>query len=545
MSKMDRISRRSFLVGAAGIGALATMGLSSCAAKAGNGSSSGSASSSSSGSSAGQGASGFPEYAPAGSVSAPELEESAAVGDPITEYASEETYDVVVVGAGVGGVPCAIAAYEAGANVCLLQKESVPVGQGMGGSCVNMDDTNELGAIHLIHSLRDFCELQPNWALNKVWADNCFEALSWYAEKCTEAGMVEGTDFTFGAGPAKFEYPEGNVTMKMFNPQGGMDSPTKKLGEYFAEKFTVKFSTPGVQLIVDNGEVTGIYADQGKGEYIKINATKGVILATGDYQNNTAMVEKYVPNAQPFERKQMNKTGDGQLMGMMAGGLMQPIVHTKMIHAKNWGANATVLRDLPFMAVNMNGVRFCAEDVEMYYRNNLVRNQPDGVWITIMDSNYNLQCDAMGYAGLPVEDLEAVGEEGGVYKADTLEELASKLGVPTDAFVDSVNRYNELCSQGGDLDFGKPTEYMLPVNTPPFYGLHREFAISAITSGLVINNQAQVLDKDEVPIEGLYAIGNCSGPFYGSIDYPAEIPGLSVSRCITYGYVIGSAVAKK
>ena len=108
----------------------------------------------------------------------------------------------------------------------------------------------------------------------------------------------------------------------------------------------------------------------------------------------------------------------------------------------------------------------------------------------------------------------------------------------------TVDRYNQLVSDGsGDLDFGKPTEYMMPIDTPPFYGLHREYAVSAITSGLEINGNAQVLDSERNPIEGLYAIGNCSGPFYGTIDYLADVAGLSLSRAITFGYVIGKQVA--
>ncbi len=534
MSKAEQkgLTRRNFIAAAtASVGAMGIMGLTSCSS---TGSSSDDAVESGP----------YPEFDIPGRPSMAEFAESAAIANPIEDFDAEETYDVVVVGAGVGGVPAAISAYESGANVCLLQKEPEAVGQGSGCCRIDRDKTDDLGVVHLVHSMRDYCHLRSNWKLNLTWATNCTDAVQWYAEKCQEAGLVEGTDFS-SKPLGTFEYPEGAAYTIMYDFEGGMNTPTKALAEAFGENVHVHYSCPGVQLIKDGDRVVGIYAQQDDGSILKVNATKGVILATGDYQNNTAMVDKYVPDAQPFERKQFNKTGDGHLMGLMAGGRMQNAGHTKMIHAKNWGANATVLKNTPFLAVNMNGERFVAEDITMYYRNNAVRTQPNNVWITIMDSDYASQVESMGLESpISLEELESIGEEGGVYKADTLEELAEKLGVPTDTFIGTVERYNELCSSGnGDSDFGKPTEYMMALQTPPYYGLHREFAVSAITSGLEINEHAQVLDQDRNPIEGLYAIGNCSGPFYGSIDYPVEIAGLSVSRCITFGYVTGSYVA--
>lgn len=525
------ISRRSFLTATAAMGAVATLGLAGC----GN-----SPKSSASQAAETTGDAPYPERDFAGRLSMSDFESSAAEPTPITEFDEEESYDIVVIGAGTGGVPAAIAAYEAGANVCLIQKEVNAVAQGTGCCYLNPETTDELAAKHLMHSLREFCSYRSTWSLNNVWAENCAEAITWYGEKTDEAGVPHNSK-ELGV----FEYPEGSATTIMFDYEGGMNTPTVGLAEYFGDKVNVHYECPGVQLVKDGDRVTGVFARRKDGTILKLNASKGVIIATGDYQNNDNMVEKYLPNALPFEKKQMNKTGDGQLMGMMAGGLMQNIGHTKMIHAKNWGANCTLFRDTPFLAVNLNGERFCAEDVGFYYRNNMVEWQPDGVWLCIIDSDFEAQAAAMGEKRLAtLEDLQSAGEEGGVYTADTIEELASKIGVPADALTATVERYNELATSGaGDLDFGKPTEYMLPVQKAPFYALHKEFAVSAITSGLVINEHAQVLDQDRNPIEGLFAIGNCSGPFYGSIDYPMDIAGLSVSRCITFGYVTGRYVA--
>ena len=86
---------------------------------------------------------------------------------------------------------------------------------------------------------------------------------------------------------------------------------------------------------------------------------------------------------------------------------------------------------------------------------------------------------------------------------------------------------------------------MVPVDTPPFYGIHRHVRMSAICSGVDVNANHECLTPDGAVIENLYAIGNCSGNFYGGIDYPLTVFGLSLGRCYTEGYVIGRMVAEK
>ena len=100
-----------------------------------------------------------------------------------------------------------------------------------------------------------------------------------------------------------------------------------------------------------------------------------------------------------------------------------------------------------------------------------------------------------------------------------------------------MKRYNELVAAGKDEDFGKPANYLVPVDTPPFYGIHRHVRMSAICSGVDVNAKHECLTPEGEVIENLYAIGNCSGHFYGGIDYPLTVFGLSLGRCYTEGYV--------
>lgn len=148
---------------------------------------------------------------------------------------------------------------------------------------------------------------------------------------------------------------------------------------------------------------------------------------------------------------------------------------------------------------------------------------------------------------------EESGEKKGVYedqvatfKADTLDELAKKLGI-TDAaaFKKSVERYNALAAEGKDEDFGKDGKWLTTIDTPPFYGIHRKVRVSAIVSGVHVGEHMEVLKADSTePIKGLYVIGNTAGDFYCGIDYTMWMPGLSLGRAHTQGYVMGKYVAK-
>ena len=144
-----------------------------------------------------------------------------------------------------------------------------------------------------------------------------------------------------------------------------------------------------------------------------------------------------------------------------------------------------------------------------------------------------------------VEEHHAQGcaETAGQIAADT-ESGAYELDAA--AVQATVDRYNELCAKGSDDDFGKNPTFMRAIDTPPFIVVPHEFGmgLSAIIGGLLVNADNQVLKADEhTPIDGLFAVGNVSGCFYGGVDYPMDVLGLSIGRAITGGYLAGKHVA--
>ena len=124
------------------------------------------------------------------------------------------------------------------------------------------------------------------------------------------------------------------------------------------------------------------------------------------------------------------------------------------------------------------------------------------------------------------------GEYGVVY---ITEELAALLDVPADELQKTIDRYNELCDQGTDADFGKKSAYMHKIEKAPFWGVRKHIRVSSIDSGVNTNANGQALDADGKVIEGLYCVGNVGGVFYGGADYPFHQTGLSLGRCYTFG----------
>lgn len=515
-------------------------------------------------------------------------------------------FDVVVVGAGAAGVPAAGFAAEAGAKVALLQKEASVVSQGNCGSAIIKSRSTEAGVMKWVHHTNGLDDWRADPKLLKAYADHSEEALMWYLNR---AGLTEETEYGDGSkvdsnekcsellnnGKGLFAYMSTSQDLtgvwsdRMDSYYYGEDhcyfmapwigpkpqnvgNVLQEVLNNVAEKCSnleIFYSTPAVQLVKDGDKVTGVIAKDSDGKYIQFNAAKGVILATGDYMNNDAMVARWCPDVADFDKKQYHKTGDGHVLALSAGAKMEPLGHTKMMHDFDSGQ----MYEEPFLYLNMDGERFTNEYTGFVYMGNILKfqrgynganvdaNHPEGSrgwYCTIYDSDYvNWPQDEFVSRMVPPEGMQkyipgAVENPEGVfanlidsYCCDTLEELAEKLDIPADALKASVERYNELCEAKDDVDFGKPAKYMHPIKTAPFWGVRKHIRVSSIDSGVMTNENGQALNKDGEVIDGLYCVGNLGGPFYGGNDYPFHQTGLSLGRCYTFGMLAGKHAASK
>ncbi len=475
---------------------------------------------------------------------------------PDSSIKTAQIFDVVIVGAGASGVPASLSAAEHGAAVAVLQKENIVVSQGNSGTGIDLAKSDPAGIEALVARLMKDNAHRCNPKLIRQWAYNSGEAVTWVIERAKRGGaqVIDQGNLQQGA-ILKVNGYELNYITSFFGPKpytagDGMRALAKTAAKAGARFF---FSTPAVQLIQDaSGHVTGVIGKREDGTFMRFIARKGVILATGDYQNNQAMCDYFIPDAKHFGRKQVNRTGDGFIMGYWAGGVIEPIGHTKMLH--DFDAGPASMCDMPFLAVDQTGKRFVNETVEMSVLNNYLRQAENtGQYSQIFDSNYMTQAANWPGKLVPPDGLknympDEPGPHHGVFetfinthKADTLEELAQKIKVDTATFVATVKRYNEVVASGRDSDFGKPADLLHPIDTPPFYAYPLRPGITFTFLGLKVDERARVLMQDGKPSANIFASGEIMS---GNILGQGYLAGFGMTLGTVFGRIAGEEAAR-
>ena len=177
-----------------------------------------------------------------------------------------------------------------------------------------------------------------------------------------------------------------------------------------------------------------------------------------------------------------------------------------------------------------------------------MQNQPGGINWYITDGDAANAINKMWTPSSscygPKEVWVGAATSENALKADTLEELAGLMGVPAEAFVETIEHWNAMCEAGEDSDFHMLPSMMHPIKTAPFYANLEGAAALCTAGGLQVTPNSEVLDTEFNVIEGLYAIGNVSGSmFHGT--YPHKLNCISHSRCITFGYNVAKTLASK
>ena len=542
------LDRRSFLAGGAALASGAALAaLTGCAAQE---------TKSASGTPAEAEASSTTAYLPVDLTMA-DVEDSLVELDLITDFASEETYDVVVVGAGVSGVPAVLTAVEEGATVCCLQRESKPAANGFGTSAVYKGASTPGG---IKRWLEDFAK-GDGWRVNRELfqhhVDHSEEAVTWLLYEAEEAG-VEGIT---GKTSSTVCYDDGPVAavFEISAPEGGNQLIMEELAKRAEDMGAVfHYSTPCVQLVqAEDGTVLGAIGKASDGSYIKVNANKGVILATGDYMNNAAMVDHYSRDLSgKYLELQQNRTGDGTILGILAGARIVPPAHPHQVHGL-----IPFFMKCPIIALDGEGNRFMNENIYMTSWNTVASyHYPAGeqtILYRFFDSEYESKYGTHGelqpLAPRAMLDncidtktpLSSYDFHNVAHRADTLEELCKDVGLPYENVKKSIDRYNELVDKGEDEDFGVKAEYLYKIETGPFYCIKDVLGLAAINGGFTVNGNYEAIDADGNVIPHLYGAGVCADGICGGINW--SMPGgCSNSHCITSGrYTALLAVGKE
>ena len=490
---------------------------------------------------------------------------------PAEEIARETTADIVVVGAGIAGMSCALSAAQSGAEVTVLEQSGNWTARGMNIGIIDSGFLKERGWDYSAEDVaREWIKLCGNRCDEKlVWLylRNGGRAMDWLIE------MLSRPEYRCNVAISSCVY-QGEKHRELMASHWFLDGPLAEKGDrqsvaqanYAMHSEGVKlgvkylYKTRGEQLVKGAERVTGVIAKDNDG-YIKVNARRGVVLATGDISGNDEMCDDLAPLANRCAKKiswpKGANLGDGHRMGLWAGGSFEDAPFPSIIHPQAFG-----YLQYCFLYVRQDGTRFMNEDSFVQGKSlALLRNNEEYAW-AVADSDWPVKVPpTLKYGGgmfwgqdsfrgseEPEFDLKQEQDmfdegikDGNIVTADTPEGLAEKMGVPPDTFAAEMKRYNELCAAGADEDFGKRRELMVPLDKPPFFGMKFGPALLAVVGGLRVDTEMRVLDERGVPVGGLHAIGNTAGGRYG-VDYPLHVPGNSCGSALTFGYLLGRSL---
>lgn len=476
----------------------------------------------------------------------------AFVDAAIAESEIKETIevDVVVCGAGMAGATAAASCSQNGLSTVLLEKGATFAARGSEIGAIG-DRAHKAAGVEIDKKafLDDAMLSAHHRADRNVWKqyiDRSGEAMDWAIDTSEATPGSKCGEFTVvGANTVS----DGVTTWASgVRVAGGTPSFVEMMIENAkSHGADVRYNTPACQLVRDGeGAVTGVIA-KADGSYIKFNAKKGVVLATGSYDQNWDILSQVARPRDLAVNAWINPTlteaGDGHLMGQAIGAAVDDYPHVLMNDpagsTAGTRANGAIFA---FPRVNAEGKRFVNESLSFEYVTNAIMYQTGARDYLLMSGDLEAAFDTMKGV-IPWKGSDLVEQcKDVLIQADSIDELAGKIGVDKAALNATVERYNEFCANGVDEDFGKNPTTLLPLDKAPFYALEESGSCLVTVSGLKINAKSQVLDTKGEAIEGLYALGNTSGSmFFGT--YPHHISAVSHGRCVCFGYLVGRTLA--
>ena len=465
-----------------------------------------------------------------------------------TKTEQTETYDVVVVGSGATGMAAALSAQEAGAKVALLEKLDFYGGISQtifGGMIVPLEDENETREFYN-YIMEKSCGImqEPEYLYNGIYPDESI--IQKYIDNSSE--MVEwlkklGVPLFEGTRVLDNKYTLGSVLVTYDNPPDNVGHMIVDMVKHFEDNGGKTYlGTRADELIVEDGKVVGVKASSKNVNYT-LNA-KSVILATGGYGGNQEMVKKYMPSyAGDINFTLGTNTGDGIEMALNVGAVMyddQTVMsgsgHLDLTDADMVNPYMDTLASKASLYVSPGGLRLNSEDPFPYTLapTFLNPNGQDYYWII----NNEAVAKEAGYLDLLETRLNENNDR--FYKADTIPELANKIGITPNILRYTLNRYNLLCEAGEDKDMHKPAEYMVAMKEGPWYAVKAIITNFGTVGGIVTNAEAEVVDKDGNSIPGLYAAGEISNHGLNNLCYSQN----QFGACLIFGRIAGKNAVK-
>ena len=508
----------------------------------------------------------------------------------IDEASITETIDtdIVIVGAGNGGMFAAAYAAANGLNFRVVEQNSAVQDTRHWYGAIDSSAAKDAGApatdkAKLLSEISRYASGKCDQRVVKTWINES-AAMHDFMRSILEDKYGWECEFTAGD-EAKWPDENGEHNTDYLFPvqehnymasESKSGTPRNVLLQQYIEElgYTVDFKTSLAKLEKDaDGRITGIIAQSTEdGHFIRYNANDGVLLACGGFPGNPYMMEQLDPLGTSVTTAcsySPSDKGYGIRAAVWAGanldkeaapmlfdrGIVAPGVDGGYVESESaFGGKAFpgTIRQYnpgtqPFLKVNRNGERFANESCPYNDIVYAAAHQPGRVYAQICDANiledakrfHTIGCSAQtrngGEAYLQSKMDEAI-EAGALFKCDTIEELADKLGFTgeaKDTFLATVDRYNELYDNQNDADFGKPAYRLSAIRQAPFYGCWLGASLLCTEQGIAINEKGQALDNDNKPMPGLYVTGDMSGSFFAN-NYPCLMAGVAMGRTLTF-----------
>ena len=508
----------------------------------------------------------------------------------IDETAITETVDtdILIVGAGNGGMFAAAYAAANGLNFRVIEQNANVQDTRHWYGAVDSAAAKEAGEpatdkAKLLSEISRYASGKCDQRVVKTWINES-AAMHDFMRSILEDKYGWVCDFTSGseaAWPAEnaehntdYLYPVQEHNYMASERESGL-ARNELLLQYIQELgYDVDFKTSLAKLEKNSeGRITGIIAQSTEDDhFIRYNANKGVLLACGGFPGNPYMMEQLDPLGTSVTTACSYSPADkgyGIRAAVWAGanldkeaapmlfdrGIVAPGVDAGYVDSDSaFGGKAFPgkIRQYnpgtqPFLKVNRNGERFANESCPYNDIVYAAAHQPGRVYAQICDANiledakrfHTIGCSAQTRNGgekyIQGKMDEAI-EAGALFKCDTLDELADKMGftgAAKDTFLATVERYNELYDKQNDEDFGKPAYRLSAIRTAPFYGCWLGASLLTTEQGIAINEKGQALDNNNQPMEGLYITGDMSGSFFAN-NYPCLMAGVAMGRTLTF-----------
>ncbi len=476
----------------------------------------------------------------------------AADGSAALTYADTVAWnyevDVLIVGLGGAGAAAAITAAQRGARTLVVEKAPEGLDGGNTKFCsqrfLRTEEADRDKMVEYMKQVRGLYTEDMSDEVIDYLVDGYTRTAAWYE---SVGGYVDSPKVD----PEFPDFVNSDIVVKNWTAddyQGAFWPTMLRNIEQLQQdgKIEVWHNSPAVRLIQDpvSRTVLGAVVDKDGDEQLSIRATHGVLLACGGFEANNQMVQDYVDMPKCVPLGTQYNTGDGIKMAQAVGADLWHMSatsgpffefqdpDTKVCYRQLLGTlSYSTLKDVAAIVVGADGTRFMPETVGLKHGHILFH----GLWIRVPSSYPSyVVFDEAARTTKPFYRVWSQGMEdeiakGWITKADTLEDLADAIGVPSDNLAQQVQDYNGYCDAGED-PLGRPAEYLFPFGSGPYYAFPITPCFINTQGGPVRNTSCQVLDTNREPIPGLFSAGEI-GSFYSSLYQGAG----NVAECIMTG----------